>query len=424
MTARARGRNFGGVMHRLIYVSGTLLMLLMAVYFVLSYFFDAGYSPLGNFEGPVVAKYEDGDRVFLLTGQYRTVTHRGQGRTGRMSFNFYIDLWAFDAATTKPLWRKRLDSERGGGYGDRTLMGVHGRTVWLMIRRNIVAVSAEDGSVLLAKGDLEDRNPELQGLMPTEERYFDFDNRGLLITAADARQWRIDPDSFKVIPLTPDTPPDPKAFPPVFYTPNGTQLHLVRGVESSERWLGMMTDAEAKHFEEYNSIGDNYDDERRKMWSAKIVKQSTFFGEQPDYVALTQVPGTTDYLGGKFLREYAKYTNLPAIKLGNPESVLLLSRDRLGDAGKLRLARVAVADGKILWDASLPLTQIQSVRQLENAVVLFGIEHIEGDPEIRDSLRDSPGRLVALDLANGTPRVFSLSALETHLKPVKINVGR
>lgn len=398
-------------------------MLLIVVYFILGYFFDAGFSPLGNFEGPVVAQYQEGDKAFLLTGQYRTITHRGKGRTGRMSLNFYVDLWAFDANTMEPLWRKRLDSERGGGYSDRTLMGVHGNTVWLMVRRNIVAVSAVDGAVLLAKGDLEDLNAELQGLMPTEERYFDFDRRGLLITAADARQWRIDPDTFKAIPLTSDTPPDPKSFPPAFYTPNGTQLHLVRSVESPERWLGMMTDAEAKHFEEYNSIGDNYDDERRKMWSAKVEKQSTFFGEQLDYVALTQVPGTTDYLGGKFLREFEKSSQTLAIQIGDPDSVLLLSRDRLGDAGKLRLARVAVADGETLWDASLPLTQIQTVRKLENSVVLFGIEHIEGDPEIRDSLRDSPRRFVALDLVSGMPKTFSLSALDTHPKASKIDVG-
>lgn len=423
MNTREEPGSFGGALHKAIYTVGSVSMILIAVYFTARAFFEMGYTPLGNFGAPVVARFDDGDRAFLLTGQWRTLTFTGRGGTGRSTTNFYVDLWSFDAATAKPLWRKRLESERGGGYHDRTLMGVHGKTVWLLIRQKPVALSAEDGEVLLAAGKLEERNPELRGLMPTEERYFTFDARGLLITAADARQWRIDPETFKAQPVASDTPPDPRAFPPVYYTPNGTQLHLVRSVESPDRWLGMMTDDEASFLEEHDTVGESYEDVRRKMWSARLEKKTEFLGERLDYVNLSPVPGTADYLGGKFLREYDRASQLPAIQLAEPDSVLLLSRERLGQAGKLRLARVAVADGKILWDARLPLTEIQSVRHLDESILLFGIEYTEGDPEIRDALRDSPRRLVAIDLASGTPQAFSLSALETHLEPVKVDLG-
>lgn len=424
MNAPGQSQTFGGAVHKAIYTCGTLSLILIAVYFIASAFFEQGYTPLGNFGAPVVAKYDDGDRAFLLTGQWRTLTFTGRGSTGRSTTNFYVDLWSFDAATAKPLWRKRLESERGGGYHDRTLMGVHGKTVWLLIRQQIVAISAENGAVLLTAGKLEGLNPELRGLMPTEDRYFTFDGRGLLITTADARQWRIDPSTFKVQPVASDTPPDPRAFPPVYYTPNGTSLHMVRSVASPERWLGMMTDDEAKFFEKNNDVGESYEDERRRMWSARIEKQAGFLGEWPDYVDVLPVPGTADYLGGKFLREYDTADQLPAIQIGEPDSVLLLSRERLGQAGKLRLARVAVADGKTLWDVGLPLTEIQSVRRLDKSILLFGIEYTEGDPEISDPLRDSPRRLVAIDLAGGTPQAFSLSALETHLEPTEVDLGR
>jgi hypothetical protein len=185
----------------------------------------------------------------------------------------------------------------------------------------------------------------------------------------------------------------------------------------------MMTENEAKFFEEYNNVGDSYDDDRRRIWSAQIVKQSTFFGEQPDYVDVSPVPGTADYLGGKFLREYDRASQLPAIQIGEPDSVLLLSRERLGQAGKLRLARLSVGDGKILWEAELPLTEIQSVRRLDNTVLILGIEYTEGDPEVTDPLRDSPRRLVAVDLASGAVSHFSFSALETHPEAVKIDTG-
>ena len=77
----------------------------------------------------------------------------------------------------------------------------------------------------------------------------------------------------------------------------------------------------------------------------------------------------------------------------------------------------------MVWEAPLPLTMVQSVKRMEKTIVIFGKEYIEGDPEISDTLRDSPQRLVAVDLATGAVHMHSHSALETHLEAVKVDLG-
>ncbi len=424
MNERFRRRNVGGAARRVVFALSTLGFVALAIYMIASVFIEKGFSPLGMFGAPIFVTEQGGGRAYFLTGQWRTFRTVSRGASsGQVTTYFYVDLWAVDAATAKPLWRKRLESERGGGMSDRTLLGADSGTLWLMIKSRLVAVSAADGSVLAPTGHVESQNPELQGLMPTEDRYYLFDARGLIITSADARQWRIDPVTFKASPAPPVGEASAKAFPPVFYTPSGTSLHLVRSVVSPGRWLGLLTDDEAKFLQQYGNIGDAWDEVRRRLWSARTENNDKFFESFLDYKDLKPLDIPPDFLQPGLLREYQVGTQLPALTLGEPESVLVVHRERLGDAGKIRLARVATPEGSIVWESTLPLTVIQSVKRMDKTLLIFGVEFIEGDPEIRDALRDSPERLVAVDLASGAVSNFSFSALDTHLEAEKIDVG-
>lgn len=425
MNARFRRSNVGGAARRVVFALSTLGFVALAIYMIASVFIEKGFSPLGMFGAPVFVTEQGGGRAYFLTGQWRTFRTVSRGASsGQITTYFYVDLWAVDAATAKPIWRKRLDSERGGGMSDRTLLGADNGTLWLLMKSRLVAVSAADGSVLAEAGHVESQNPELQGLMPTEDRFYLFDTRGLIVTAADARQWRIDPVTFKASPAPPVGEPNATAFPPVFYTPSGTSVHLVRSVVSPDTWLGLLTDEEAKFLQHYGGrLGDAWDEVRRRLWSARLEKNDNVFGSPVDYKNLKPLDIPPDFLQPGLLREYQVGTQLPALTLGDPESILVAHRERLGHAGKFRLARVATPDGNIVWESTLPLTVIQSVKKMDKTLLIFGVEFIEGAPEIRDALRDSPERLVAVDLASGAVSNFSFSALDTHLEAEKIDVG-
>lgn len=412
----------GGAAKRLIAAVAIASILPLSIYLTTVLFRTSGYTPLGVFGAPVLAKVEGQERVFLLTGQWRQYSV-GRGSSRKILTDLYVDLWAMDAKTTLPIWRKRVETERSGGMMDRDILGVDGDTVWLVLHGQLVGISAKDGSVRARVGRVEAENPELQGNMPTEARYYNFDYRGLAIKTTDARDWRVNPDTFKVRAPDPDAPVVEGPRPPAFIAPDGTRLHQVRGLDVPGFWLGLLTDEEAKVFEENNTIGGLVPETRHKLYGGKATKDTNFFGEYLDYSELKPLPQAPDFLEGGLLREYSTAQQLPALWMREPDSVFVLHREKLGEAGKLRLTRVAGPEGNVVWDATLPLTIVQSVMKAESSLILFGKEYIEGDPEIRDTIRDSPQRLVSVELATGAISQFSYAALESHPQAEAVDVG-
>jgi hypothetical protein len=399
-------------------------LLPLSIYLIFSFFNETGYSPLGLMGAPVFAKTAEGERAYMLTGQWRLIRQPGRRTSGYEYVEFYVDMWAVDAATAKPVWRKRLETERGGGMMDREFLGVDGNAVWLLLHGKLVALSASDGSVIAPVGKVEELNPELKGLMPTDSRYIVFDLRGLCITAADARFWRVDPATFKVTEVVPVPQPRKEgAFSPEFITPGGNGLHLVRGLDMVDAWIGLLTDEEFKVLSESNRTTDLTPETRRRIWGGKTTTPDESIPMYRDYTEIKPLPEAPEFLDAGLLREYSTLQQLPALWETDPGSVFVLHRERLGEAGKLRLARVSGPLGKVEWEAALPLTNVQSVKKMEKHILIFGHEYLEGDPDISDALRDSPQRLVSVEIATGAVHVHSHSVSDAHPEAVKIDVG-
>lgn len=422
--AAVRSRNFGGTATRIVLALSVIVLLPLSIYVIANLFVRDGYTPIETFGAPVFVEEDGGGRVILLTGQWRTLTLPGRrAGAGYDRVEFYVDLWAVDADTAQPLWRKRLEAERDGGFIDRSLLGVDRGTVWLLLHGKLVGMSASDGSVIAPAGRVEAENPELKGLMPMEDRYYQFDRRGLHITAADARGWRVDPATSKVLPDTGPAVPIEGAFPPEFMTPGSSKLHLVRGIDIPDHWLGLLTEAEARTFEENNEIGSLTPETRRRLWGGNALKSTNFFGDFLDYTELKPLPESPDFLDAGLLREYREGQQLPALWVREPDSVFVLHRGRLGEAGKLMLTRVAGPRGNEVWEAPLPLTLVNSVKRMEKTLLLFGREFTESDPGVSDAVRDSPQRLVSIDLETGDVHVHSHSALDTHPSAETVELG-
>lgn len=418
-----RTDNFGGALKKIV-VGLAVMSLPLGIYLLSSRFNELSYSNFGLFGAPVFAKVAEGERVYLLTGQWRRIRQAGRNTSGYEYTEFYVDMWAVDAATAKPVWRKRLETERGGGYLDREFLGVDGNAVWLLLHGKLVALSASDGSVVAPVGKVEELNPELKGLMPTDSRYIVFDSRGLCITAADARQWRVDPATFKVAEVVPvPQPPKEGASPPEFISPGSSGLHLERGLDMTTSWMGLLTDEEAKAFDEHNTPPSFTPETRRRVWGAKVNVAKGEFSDTRDYAEFKPLPESPEFLDSGLLREYKTQQQQRALWVLDPPSVFVLHRERLGEAGKLRLARVSGPVGKVEWEALLPLTNVQSVKKMEKHLLIFGHEYIEGDPDISDALRDSPQRLVSVEIATGTVHVHSHSASEAQPEAVKVELG-
>lgn len=112
---------------------------------------------------------------------------RRSARGWREDTYFHSDVKAFDPLTARPLWTKRLwrigdpDAKgRGpsrviGSAVDGRLLGQEGDRIWLLLGGEPVAVKVTDGGVVANAESIQQRNPELQGLLPADAKHYGFD---------------------------------------------------------------------------------------------------------------------------------------------------------------------------------------------------------------------------------------------------------
>lgn len=425
MTARRPGKAcLGKAAPHIAWAMAFVFFVLPALFAAMWHNSESGYTPLQLESPPVYARIDAGERMYLLTSHRTYFRPAMQPKSKLFRSNPRVELWAIDPANAATIWRKRLEEEKPPTIASGALLGVHGDTVWLLSSGELIALGAESGTLKATRVDFESINPQLAGMIPDETRYFTFDKNGLQITATDARNWRLDPDTFKAHLDVAESTTPAAAFPPVFYSTVITWSHLVRGIDTPGEWMGLLTPEEAVTFEKNNALGGLTSDTRRGLWAGRSHPPGDSFGALPDYFDLNPVPGAPDFLDGGLLRERGTLEGLPPIHLADPDSVLVLHRERLGETAALRLARVTRPDGRTVWETALPLTRVYSVVRAETAVLLFGIEYRQDDPGVRDPARDSPQRLVAVEFASGAAHVHSHTGFDSYPEAEPVNLRR
>jgi hypothetical protein len=389
-------------------------------------------------QGPL-AMVDDGGqpRLWLLSKQ-EEVRQVGVGGGTRSSTRwrsdtfFHFAVHAYDPLAAKPLWNKTLltfgDTEaKGTGPSrvigsavDARLLGQDGAVVWLLIGAQPFAVSAHDGSVIADAAGLQQRNPELQGLLPSDAKFYGFD-QGLVLTSADARHFVIRGAKLKASAYT---PPPPAVEPLGPLRANGTHRTVPmrpligeapeRHVTLAGQWLGLYSEKEAADAAD-DTYGDNllfpYSvlDEgamaRRGFWRAKIVTEQKFDDRFERFAELTPIADAPTFLNGRFVKD--PQTDA-AFAPTDPAGVLVFHDTRVDSAGRVALTRLD-ADLKTRWTTPLPLSRpdfIDPVRTwLQSGhLVMTGDLETQADGVTRRELH-----LVSVRLADGAMRAFNLS---------------
>lgn len=392
---------------------GARLPLLLALIAPLTLLAACGVSPsqADIHREPVRAATPDGDRVFVLTSQWKTY-RVGTIRSGgsRYYTDLYIDIWAFDAANAKPVWRQRVTRERNGVNMGRALLGVSGGKLWVLQPTGLIGLSTADGAVAADVARIEAANPALKSLLPTEDKYYKFDAGGLTFTAADGREWRLNGADLKATPVTPPpAQPAEGVFLPARWAGGvGTWMFMERALFTRNGWFGLLDDAEAKGFAEQGAIGgiDPEKHPRTRMWQARVGSKETFFGPRPTFSNFKPLPEGQEYLHAGLLTNGV--TNSLPIMLFKPDSMLVLHKDRLGDEGRLQLTRVTGPNGKPAWTVTLPMTRLEAVMPGEAGVVLQGYRP-EEDPNRGLNSSNIPidvDQIVSVDYATGKMGVY------------------
>lgn len=359
-------------------------------------------SPASVVGPPVRAETSAGDRVVLLTSQWRSYKIPGRGLNRTTYTDLLIDVWGFDAATGDPVWRRRITEDRSGVNMGREILGAQDGVVWVLQPRGLLGLSAADGSIAADAARIEAANPALKGVLPTEAQYYAFDAGGLRFTAADGRKWRMGP-GLKAVADTPapQTPAPGVALKARIAGGNGTWAFMVQGLDTQGLWLGLLAPEQAVELAGGQAPRgiDPTNHPRTRLWFAKTGAKDTFFGKQRTYNGYTAYPESPEFLQAGLLTDGR--TNTLPIMLRQPDSVLVLHRDRLGDKGRLRLSRISGPRGKVLWTVDLPMQAVEAVMPGKTSLALLGRQD---DDRLKRNPNDLPGsvdQFVAVDLATG-----------------------
>ena len=372
-------------------------------------------------------------RLWVLTKQeeQRQVGTGRRTAAWRTDTFFHFDLKAFDPATAKPAWEKRLltigDPEAQGSKPSRVLgsavearlLGQDGELVWLLIGDVPYAVNAADGNVVVDAASLQERVPVLKGLLPSEARHYAFD-RGLVVMAADARRFVVRGPQLEASRYA---PPPPATEPFGRKSANGQYRNVpmrplmgeapVRHVTLGGQRLGLYSDKEAADAIE-DTWGDklaypySIDDEgklaRRTFRRTTIATTQQFDDRFERISAMTAIDGAPTFLKGRFV---AAPGTEEAMRLTDPEGVLVWHSTRMDSAGQLALARLD-ADLRTTWTATLPLSEADIINRV-TTWHLPGRLVATGDLNTQvDGISRREPHLVSIDLASGNVQAWNL----------------
>ena len=330
-------------------------------------------------QGPA-AMVDDGgkQRLWVLTKQeeVKQVGVGGGGRRSGMDWRsdtfFHFAVQAIDPLTLKTSWSNRLltfgDPEAKGAAPSRVigssvdgrLLGQDGNIVWLLIGAYPYALNAADGSLVADPEKLQEINPQLKDLLPSEARHYSFD-RGLAFMAADARYFVIRGPGQKAVAYTPPPPAVAEEGP---LRANGTREMVpmrpfdempLRQVRLGGQWLGLYSEREAVDAGSDDSgqslrypwsVDDEGKTSRRRFWRGKIVSVKHFDDVYERLSDLKPVDGSPTFLKGRFKASPGN-SDEPLV-LSDPESVLIWHSTRVAAAGRLAMTRLG-ANLKPIW---------------------------------------------------------------------------
>lgn len=413
-------------------------------------FYQTELEPPKTIGSPLRMAAANGDAVFLMTSQYEMRVVGGGSRWNTVrGFEkvMHVDLWRFDASTMQPAWRKRLLTEDNSNSLELGFMGADGDRLWIFLRQPMV-YSAANGDVLANAAAIEARNASLRGVLPRQMNHYRFDGgHGFVFTAADARAWLLDAQTLTALPWQPaSAKPRAGAIAPAYFVPTSLTSFQKRGLLLPKQWLGVLTDEEAAAlkppvdvpgqrrgaydtFKEYNRAPPDLSHagpKRYRLWRSKVEMISAApagwsrdlpdnWGLRPYFSNFSAFEKSPEFLQAGLLSDGR--SNLP-ILLKEPDSVLVLHRDRIDEDGRLQVTRIAGPDGRVLWDAALPLSLVQSVIPGTDAVLLFGRGYVQPRQINRDPYHTAHEWLISLDTAKGAVRAFNLSEADVE-KPRK-----
>ncbi|MEO6383763.1 MAG: PA2928 family protein, partial [Thermomonas sp.] len=328
------------------------------------------------------------------------------------------------------------------------LLGVDGKTLWLTVDGPL-GVSLADGSVVADGTRIDVKNPAMAGKRVDELGYVAFGKHGLQVTLNDASQWRIDASDLGAAPRDISVRDPQGIVPPAAYARGASSTFLTRALPLGDRWLGLLTDQEAdlyrhkpvipgrdpndrpgamQQFLEANHVPaplQHPQPQSYRLWGAHVTQVSAAppgwssslpdnWGKRPEFSHYEPLPESPPFLRAGLLRENSQQEQ--AMWFRQPDSVLVLHSDKLGQEGRLQLSRISGPVGKPVWSIALPMDELQSVMRKNETLLLLGSEPPPAGADKKTVEQGAHLQVVRVDVPSG--KVNALDLTEESLKPL------
>ena len=397
-------------------------------------------SPPEIIGGVLRTEGESGGRLYYLTSQWeKRISRIGGGRASssvRTVGWVNIDLWELDAKTAQPLFRRRI--KRAKVYGDAKAMGMEQGVLWARIPE-LVGIRLADGEIIADSARIEARNPALAGFMPKPPQAGIFltesmqplkfsPESGMIVRLDDARQVRIDPLTLEATPYvapqesTMVAATAPETFPPpprmaVIPLANGMDWYaMVRGLamqgpDGGGEWLGLLAESDLEQMKERHAVSDQMDfsvPRRQRLYRAETKTLQEFLGPRVTYENPIVLPESPEFLMAGLLTEGPGGSRgQSAMWRRDPDSVFVLSRDRLGDEGRLQLARISGPKGAPVWSLALPLSNMSAWIPGERHALILGPDPSAPRSPMAEEGENPVSQILAIDLQTGALQTFN-----------------
>ncbi|WP_367872623.1 PA2928 family protein [Luteolibacter sp. Populi] len=379
-----------------------------------------------------------GGRLYYLTTQWEKRVSRSSSRSSsstRTDSWLNTDLWELDAATAQPLSRRRIKRDKVNG--DHKAMGMEQGVLWARIPE-LVGIRLADGEIIADSAKIEARNPALAGLMPKPAGTGIFlpesmqplkfiPQSGMIVRLDDARQVRIDPLTLEATPYVKSKPTTGSSSaveasaPALGMAPmsisNGMDWYaMVRGLamqgpEGGGQWLGLLSEPELATLQENHLVGHQMDfstPARQKLYRAELKTVQEFLGPLVQYMDPAALPESPEFLmAGLLTQGSGGSSGQSAMWRRQPDSVFVLSRDRLGDQGRLQLARISGPKGTPVWSIALPLSNMSAWIPGERHALMLGPDPSAQRSPMAEEGENTVHQILAINLETGAVQSFN-----------------
>ena len=207
--------------------------------------------------------------------------------------------------------------------------------------------------------------------------------------------------------------------PPVAVTHVSTGMDwrtMVRGVvvqrrDGGQDWVGLLAESEMEDARRRKSVTNDMDftqPRRHRLYRGRLQTAQNFFGPILEFRDPQVLPESPDFLmAGLLIQDTSRWHGNVAMWRTEPDSVFVLSRDRLGAEGRLQMARVTGPDGRPAWTIATPLTDLNAWFPGERHALMIGPDPSAPHHATAEERENEVPQLLSIDLATGAMHSFN-----------------